>query len=61
VRDGAPQLVLVGRRLWLYQEILAEIERHPWAKDVIVTGYVSEEVSACAIQIGASVRVSVAL
>jgi len=43
-RDGAPQLVLVGRRLWLYQEILAEIERHPWAKDVIVTGYVPEEV-----------------
>ena len=41
---GAPQLVLVGRRLWLYREILAEIERHPWAKDVIVTGYVSDEV-----------------
>ena len=38
----APQLVLVGRRLWLYRDILAEIERQRWARDVIVTGYVSD-------------------
>jgi glycosyltransferase involved in cell wall biosynthesis len=42
-----PQLVLVGRPLWLYREIFSEIERQPWAADVIETVYVEdEEVSA---------------
>ena len=38
-----PQLVLVGRPLWLYREIFSEIERQPWAADVIATGYVEDE------------------
>lgn len=42
--DSAPQLVIVGRRLWLYRQILAEIDRQPWASDVIVTDYVPESV-----------------
>jgi glycosyltransferase involved in cell wall biosynthesis len=37
------QLVIVGRRLWLAEEIFAEIKRQAWARDVIVTGYVAEE------------------
>ncbi len=43
MRHRAPQLVLVGRRLWLYREVFAEIARQSWAHDVIVTGYVSEK------------------
>lgn len=38
-----PQLVLVGRPLWLYREILSEVGRRKWAGDVIATGYVSDE------------------
>ncbi len=37
------QLVIVGRPLWLFREIFAEIERQPWARDIIVTGYVADE------------------
>lgn len=38
-----PQLVLVGRPLWLYRDIFAEIGRRSWAQDVIATGYVGDE------------------
>jgi glycosyltransferase involved in cell wall biosynthesis len=41
--DFTPQLVITGRRLWLANEIFAEIRRQPWAADVIVTGYVADE------------------
>jgi glycosyltransferase involved in cell wall biosynthesis len=37
------QLVIVGRQLWLYQEILREIQQQSFAADVIVTGYASDE------------------
>jgi glycosyltransferase involved in cell wall biosynthesis len=37
------QLVITGRRLWLAEEIFSEIRRQPWAKDIIVTDYVSDE------------------
>lgn len=38
-----PQLVIVGRKLWLADEIFAEVRKQRWAKDVILTGYVSDE------------------
>jgi len=38
-----PQLVIVGRRLWLWREILQEISRQPWSRDVITTDYVADE------------------
>lgn len=41
--DFQLQLVLVGRQLWLYQEILREIKQQNFAADVIVTDYVSDE------------------
>lgn len=37
------QLVIVGRQLWLYQEILREIRQQNFAADVIVTGYADDE------------------
>ena len=37
------QLVIVGRKLWLYQEILREIQQQKFAPDVIVTDYVSDK------------------
>ena len=39
----APQLVIVGRKLWLADEIFAEVRRQRWAEDVILTGYVTDE------------------
>lgn len=39
----APQLVIVGRKLWLTDEIFAEVRRQRWAEDVILTGYVTDE------------------
>ena len=39
----APQLVIVGRKLWLTSEIFAEVRRQRWAEDVILTGYVTDE------------------
>lgn len=41
--DFTTQLVIVGRKLWLHDEIFAEVARQPWAEDVILTGYVPEE------------------
>lgn len=41
--DFTTQLVIVGRKLWLHDEIFAEVARQPWADDVILTGYVPEE------------------
>lgn len=38
-----PQLVIVGRKLWLADEIFAEVHRQDWAEDVILTGYVNDE------------------
>jgi glycosyltransferase involved in cell wall biosynthesis len=38
-----PQLVIVGRKLWLADEIFAEVRRQRWAEDVILTGYVADE------------------
>lgn len=37
------QLVIVGRQLWLYREILQEIKQQNFAADVIITGYASDE------------------
>ncbi|MBS1810679.1 MAG: glycosyltransferase family 4 protein [Acidobacteria bacterium] len=37
------QLVLVGRQLWLYEEILREIKQQNFATDVLVTNYVGDE------------------
>ena len=42
-QDFKPQLVIVGRKLWLASEIFDEVKRHPWADDVILTGYVADE------------------
>lgn len=40
---SAPQLVIVGRKLWLADEIFAEVRRQAWGQDVILTGYVADE------------------
>jgi glycosyltransferase involved in cell wall biosynthesis len=37
------QLVIVGRKLWLADEIFAEAKRQEWGRDVILTGYVPDE------------------
>jgi glycosyltransferase involved in cell wall biosynthesis len=37
------QLVIVGRQLWLADEIFDEVKKQPWAEDVILTGYVADE------------------
>jgi glycosyltransferase involved in cell wall biosynthesis len=37
------QLVIVGRQLWLADEIFAEVRKQQWADDVILTGYVADE------------------
>ncbi len=36
-------MVIVGRKLWLTDEIFAEVRRQRWAEDVILTGYVTDE------------------
>jgi glycosyltransferase involved in cell wall biosynthesis len=41
--DFRPQLVIVGRKLWLTSEIFDEVKRQRWADDVILTGYVADE------------------
>jgi glycosyltransferase involved in cell wall biosynthesis len=41
--DFTPQLVIVGRKLWLASEIFDEVKRQRWADDVILTGYVADE------------------
>jgi glycosyltransferase involved in cell wall biosynthesis len=38
-----PQLVIVGRKLWLAEDIFAEVRRQRWRDDVILTGYVSDD------------------
>lgn len=38
-----PQLVIVGRKLWLADDIFAEVRRQFWKDDVILTGYVNDE------------------
>lgn len=38
-----PQLVIVGRKLWLADAIFTEVKQQRWAKDVILTGYVGDE------------------
>jgi glycosyltransferase involved in cell wall biosynthesis len=42
-QDFRPQLVIVGRKLWLASEIFDEVKRQRWADDVILTGYVADE------------------
>lgn len=42
-QNFSPQLVIVGRKLWLADEIFAEVRRQTWAEDVILTGYASDE------------------
>lgn len=42
VRSNLPQLVLVGRRAWLYGETLRAVEESGAADSIILTGYVSE-------------------
>jgi glycosyltransferase involved in cell wall biosynthesis len=37
------QLVIVGRKLWLADEIFAEVKVERWAGDVIMTGYVDDQ------------------
>jgi glycosyltransferase involved in cell wall biosynthesis len=41
--DFNHQLVIVGRKLWLANEIFAEVKKQDWGRDVIVTGYVPDE------------------
>jgi glycosyltransferase involved in cell wall biosynthesis len=41
--DFRPQLVIVGRKLWLASEIFDEALQHRWADDMILTGYVADE------------------
>jgi glycosyltransferase involved in cell wall biosynthesis len=41
-RSNLPQLVLVGKRAWLYGETLRAIEEEAAGGSVILTGYVSE-------------------
>jgi glycosyltransferase involved in cell wall biosynthesis len=41
--DFRPQLVIVGRKLWLASEIFDEVKRQRWGDDVILTGYVADE------------------
>jgi glycosyltransferase involved in cell wall biosynthesis len=41
--DFTHQLAIVGRKLWLTDEIFAEVKRQQWAKDVILTDYVADE------------------
>ncbi|MFN0086752.1 MAG: glycosyltransferase family 4 protein [Blastocatellia bacterium] len=36
------QLVIVGRKLWLVDEIFDEVKRQPWAGDLILTDYVED-------------------
>lgn len=38
-----PQLVIVGRKLWLADGIFAEVRKQTWAHDVILTGYASDQ------------------
>jgi len=42
-QDFRPQLVIVGRKLWLANEIFDEVKKQRWADDVILTGYVADE------------------
>jgi glycosyltransferase involved in cell wall biosynthesis len=37
------QLVIVGRKLWLAEEIFDEVKKQKWANDVVLTGYVADE------------------
>jgi glycosyltransferase involved in cell wall biosynthesis len=42
--NGIPhQLVLAGRKGWLYESLMAEIGRSPYAADIRLTGYVADE------------------
>ena len=41
--DFKYQLVIVGRKLWLANEVFAEVNKQEWGRDVIVTGYVADE------------------
>ncbi|QQS48802.1 MAG: glycosyltransferase family 4 protein [Acidobacteriota bacterium] len=41
--DFRTRLVIVGRKLWLSDEIFAEASRRNWSDDVILTGYVPDE------------------
>lgn len=40
-RHPRMKLVLVGEKAWLWQETLAIVEKHPFRKDIILTGKVS--------------------
>ena len=40
------QLVIVGRKLWLADEIFDEVKRQPWADDLILTDYVEDRALA---------------
>jgi glycosyltransferase involved in cell wall biosynthesis len=37
------QLVIVGRKLWLTEQIFKEVARQKWVKDVILTDYVDDQ------------------
>jgi glycosyltransferase involved in cell wall biosynthesis len=41
--DLQTQLVLVGRHLWLFREVVREAARHARADDIVMTGYVPEK------------------
>ena len=41
--DFKHQLVIVGRKLWLADEIFSEVRSHKWAGDVVLTGYVEDQ------------------
>jgi glycosyltransferase involved in cell wall biosynthesis len=38
-----PQLVLVGKRGWLFDEILRSVDEHRQDNDIVLTGYVPED------------------
>ena len=40
--DFKEQLVIVGRQLWLHEEVFREVKKQQWGRDVILTGYVPE-------------------
>ncbi len=38
-----PQLVLVGKRGWLFDEVLRSVDEHRQESDIVLTGYVPED------------------
>lgn len=43
IQSAAPQLVIAGKKGWMAKPILQRIENSPFAKNIILTGYVSSD------------------